>query len=73
MKLKCIGGERDGELFEIDIDRYRLHDSVRIPEKSKLTNFKFTPGEIPNVMYICFLYLKDGPISKQFCIKLIRN
>lgn len=66
MKLKCIGGERDGEWFLIDTDRYRLYDSVQIPEKPKLTNFRFTPGEIPNVstqvliyQISCFNFSKD--------------
>ena len=65
MKLKCIGGPNDGELF--DVGNRRLHDHINIPRKEQLSISPMTLGSIePTALrydvYVitCFHHSKDN-------------
>lgn len=46
MKLKCIGGERDGEWFDVE-NVMRVGDYIRLPETYKPVEHNFRPNYIP--------------------------
>ena len=57
MKLKCIGGERDGELWEVDKNRYRIHDSIRVaPRISSVSVFPINLDVIPVITETYLIY-----------------
>lgn len=52
MKLKCIGGVRDGEYMYVD-SYYKRGDWVKVPEHQKLNTAElFNPNKIPEKITI---------------------
>lgn len=78
MKLKCIGGELDGQERDVD-DAMRTHDQVRLnlPNEFKLSNFEeevkaWRENRVPEAMInkyalyrVCVIYgTKTGSTEK---------
>lgn len=56
--VRCLGGENNGEYCHVDIERHRVNDLVKIPEKLKPAKIFSVSEPLPDIAECNYIYYR---------------